>query len=389
MSQQPILTRAFVLAACAALMLNLANFLLVHFPGLLQQLGAEESQIGRIMAMQALGAILAWPFVGRVMDSHGRRVVIVAGCVLYVVAIALYLSITSLGPMVYFVRFLDGVASTMWYAALFTLGADLVPASRRTEGLAIFGAAGLITIGLGAQFGDAILTYAGYRALFLGSLGCAVVGLLLSLTLRDVSNARASASGRPARGLFAAATQSNLQPIWYAAFAFFVAMGGLFFFLKTFVATVNVGSVGGFFTAYAAIALALRLFLGWLPDRVGTRNMLGIAMTSYALGFIVLAFAHTPLQILVAGLLCGAGHGYTYPVLFSLVVERAALHERGAAMAFYTAVDWLGLLVAGPAIGFTIVLTGYAVAFASVAAVLVIGVASFLSLDRSVRKLTG
>jgi predicted MFS family arabinose efflux permease len=180
--------------------------------------------------------------------------------VLYVVAIALYLSITSLGPMVYVVRFLDGVASTMWYAALFTLGADLVPASRRTEGLAIFGAAGLITIGLGAQFGDAILTYAGYRAVFLGSLGCAVVGLLLSLTLRDVSNARASASGRPARGLFAAATQSNLQPIWYAAFVFFVAMGGLFFFLKTFVA-INVGSVGGFFTAYA-IALALRLFLG-------------------------------------------------------------------------------------------------------------------------------
>jgi MFS family permease len=301
---------------------------------------------------------------------------------LFVVVIALYLCVSSLGPFVYLVRVVDGVAATMWYAALFTHGADLVPAARRTEGLAIFGASGLITIGLGAVFGDAILAYASYQALFVGALGCAVFGLLLCLRLRDVGFG-ASEAGRPSRGIFAAAAQANLLPVWCAAFAFFVSLGALFFFLKTFIATANIGSVGGFFGVYAAIAIALRLFAGWLPDRLGTRRMLGIAMASGALGFIVLAFAQTSAQVLVAGLLCGIGHGYTYPVLFSLVVARAGLRERGAAMAFYIAVDWLGYLVAGPVVGYAIEFAGYDVSFVGIAAAIAAGIVLFYRLDRT------
>ena len=378
---QPLITRAFVLAAFATLALNLSNFLFIHFPGYLQRLGAEEGEIGRIMATQPLGAILAWPLAGRAMDIYGRRIVILAGCSLFVGVIVLYLYITSLGPFVYAVRLLDGVAATMWYAALFTHAADLVPVQRRTEGLAIFGASGLVTIGLGAQFGDVILAYANYRALFLGALGFAVLGLALCWVLRDVPLTYGD-GGRPSRGVFAAAAQPNLLPVWSAAFAFFVSLGALFFFLKTFIATADVGSVGGFFTAYAVIAVALRVFVGWLPDRLGTRRMLGIAMLCYLLGFLVLSFARTPMHVLAAGLLCGAGHGYTYPVLFSLVVERAALRERGAAMAFYTAVDWLGLLVAGPVVGYVIQLGGYSVAFMGIALTLGVGIGLFYRLDR-------
>src|SRR5205814_10217263 len=153
----PLFTRLFVLAAVANLMLSLAGFLFVHLPGFLQQLGAGEAQIGRIMGAQAIGSVLAWPLVGHVMDARGRRVVILTGASLFVAVIVLYLYVDSLGPFVYLVRMLDGAAHTMWYTALFTYAADLVPVQRRTEGLAIFGVSGLVTIGLGAQFGDAIL----------------------------------------------------------------------------------------------------------------------------------------------------------------------------------------------------------------------------------------
>ncbi len=373
--KQPLFTRAFVLAAFATLMLSLAGFLFVHLPGFLQQLGAGEAEIGRIMAAQALGAVIAWPLVGRLMDARGRRVVILGGCVLFIVTITLYLFIDSLGPFAYVVRLLDGVAHTMWYTALFTYGADLVPAQRRTHGLAIFGTAGLITIGLGAQLGDVILAYANYRELFFGALGFAVIGLIMCLPLRDVLITHGDAS-LPSRGIFAAATQWNLLPMWCASVAFFVSLQGLFAFLKTFVSTVNIGSVG---------AVALRVFLGWIPDRLGTRRMLGIAMSFYALGFTVLSAAQTPAHVLVAGLLCGTGHSYTYPVLFSLVVERAEPRERGSAMAFYTMIDWLGLLIAGPLFGYVIELAGYDVAFVSLALLLASGLGLFYGIDRPKR----
>ena len=377
----PLLTRAFVLAALANAMLNLAGFLFVHLPGFLQQLGAGEAQIGRIMAAQALGAILAWPLVGRVMDARGRRAVILAGAALFVTVVGLYLSIHTLGPRVYGVRLLDGVAAMMWYTGLFTYAADLVPAQRRIEGLAVFGVSGLISIGLGAQAGEVILAYATYRELFLGALGFAVLGLILCLALYDVRPVHGE-HGVPPRSILATAAQLDLLPIWLVAFTFFIGVLALFSFMKTFVITTGIGSVGSFFSAYAAVAVSLRISLGWLPDRLGARRMLGVAMPCYASGFVVLSLAHTPSHVLAAGVLCGAGHGYTFPVLFSLVVARARPHERGAATAFFTALDWLGLLLAGPVVGYAIERTGYARSFMGLALLLAMGIIVFYGLDR-------
>jgi MFS family permease len=130
------------------------------------------------------------------------------------------------------------------------------------------------------------------------------------------------------------------------------------------------------------MAVSLRIFLGWLPDRLGARRMLGIAMPCYASGFVVLSLAHTPWHILAAGLLCGAGHGYTFPVLLSLVVARAHPHERGAATAFFSALDWLGLLLAGPVVGYLIERTGYGRSFMGLALLLAVGMGAFYGLDR-------
>jgi MFS family permease len=118
----PLFTRTFVIAALANAALSLAGFLFVHLPGFLQQLGAGEARIGRIMAAQALGAILAWPVVGHVMDARGRRMVILAGVALFVTVIAMYLSIDALGPLVYAVRLLDGVSAMMACRVLFPWG---------------------------------------------------------------------------------------------------------------------------------------------------------------------------------------------------------------------------------------------------------------------------
>jgi MFS family permease len=140
--------------------------------------------------------------------------------------------------------------------------------------------------------------------------------------------------------------------------------------------------VATFFGAYAAIAAGLRIGAGWLPDRLGTRRMLGLALSAYAAGFLVLSGADNTAAVVAAGLLCGAGHGYTFPTLFSLVVERARPEERGAAAAFFTSLDWLALLVAGPVVGYAIERTGYGSTFFGLAIFLVVGLGAFYALDR-------
>ena len=109
--------------------------------------------------------------------------------------------------------------------------------------------------------------------------------------------------------------------------------------------------------------------------------MVGIAMSCYACGFFVLALAHTPAYVLAAGLLLGAGHGYTFPVLLSLVVTRSATQERGAATAFFMALDWISLLLAGPMVGYAIERVGYGQSFMGVGLTVATGTGMFYVLD--------
>jgi MFS family permease len=284
---------------------------------------------------------------------------------------------------VYAVRVIEGVSATMLYVALFTYAADLVPPARRTQGLAVFGASGLLPMGVSGVLGDVILAAASYRTIFLTALAFGVLGLLAGWLLEEPAAPLARApvpSARPAR---AALLKRDLLPIWIASFAFFFSMAAVLTFLKTYVLSVGHGSVGGFFSAYAGVALVLRLGLGWIPDRVGLRRMVLPSMASYALGLGLLALARSGEEVLLAGLLCGIGHSYAYPVFFSLVVARANPGERGSAMAIYASVDWGAILISGPLLGLAIERGGYSAAFGALCAVLALGTVAFYALDRA------
>jgi MFS family permease len=375
-----LFTRPFALAWLANLAINVGSCFSLHIPGFLHELGAGEAEIGRIMAANALSAFVAGPVCGRVMDRRGRTLVMRAGGVLYVIATTLYLAVSTLGPLVYVARMLEGVAGTLLYAALFTYAADVVPSQRRTHGLALFGASGLAPMALSGELGDVLLALAGYRAMFATALGFAALGLLLCLPLRDVA-VHPGAAAAPA-GPRAALAQRDLWPVWAAAFAFFFCLASLVTFFKTFVLATGYASVGTFFSVYVAVALVLRSVLGGIPDRVGLRRMVLPALASLACGMLLLARAHGAASVLWAAALCGAGHGYAYPVLFSLVIARARPEQRGSAMSVYASVDWGGFLLAGPAMGFAIERVGYSAAYASLAGLLALGCALFYLLDR-------
>ena len=185
MAREPLLTRPFVLCSVANFAQGLAFNLFLHFPGFLKELGAGEVQIGLIAGLTAVASIAARPPLGRSMDLRGRRGVILLGNALNVAVCALYLTVTAIGPWIYVVRILHGLAEAMLFTSLFTYAADCVPASRRTEGLALFGVSGMLPISFSGLLGDAVLARSGYSELFLAALGFAALALLFSLPLRD------------------------------------------------------------------------------------------------------------------------------------------------------------------------------------------------------------
>jgi MFS family permease len=163
---------------------------------------------------------------------------------------------------------------------------------------------------------------------------------------------------------------------------FGLVLTGVFVFVKRFVMETQVATVGTFFSAYTGAAILVRLAGGRLPDRVGPKRVLLPALATLVAGFGCLAAAETATEVLAAGVLCGLGHGFIYPVLSSLVVARASESGRGAAISIHTALPDVGGLLGAPLLGWLIETRGFSVMFASAGAMLTLGSLLFVGWDR-------
>jgi MFS family permease len=378
-AEERLWTGPFVLCFVTNLWQGTAFNLFLHLPGYLHDLGANDVKIGLISSLTALAAVALRPPVGRAMDRLGRKPVIRWGGALHALATALYLAVDRIGPLLYGVRVLHGVAEALLFSALFAYAADRVPARRRTEGLALFGVSGMLPISLGGWIGDGLLPRHGFAALFALATALAAASFLLSLALPE--SRRPTPEASVSVGTRAALRQRDLGPLWVLGTVFSIALTAFFVFIKRFVDETGIGSVGLFFSAYTGAALALRLFLGWLPDRVGPKRVLAPALAGLAAGFFVMTFAASERSLVLAGLLCGFGHGFTFPILFGLVVTRTPESNRGTTLALFTALFDLGVLVGGPIFGFVIERLGFAAMFAAAGFAIALATALFFAWD--------
>jgi len=376
-----LVTRPFVLCSAANFLQALAFNFYLHLPGFLHELGAGEVQIGVLSAVTAVAAIAVRPPLGRAMDLRGRRPLVWAAGALNVGVCLLYLTIDSLGPWVYAVRVVHGLAEATLFTVLFTIAADWVPASRRTEGLALYSATGMLPISLGGVLGDAILARGSYEALFLASSAAAGASFLCSLPLEEHPRPPLRAGER--RGRFAAVlAQRELAPLWFLGTVFGIVLTGVFVFVKRFAMETQVASVGAFFTAYTGAAISVRVVGGRLPDRVGPKRVLLPALATLVGGLAFLAIARSAREVLAAGVLCGVGHGFTYPILSSLAVSRARELDRGTAIAILTSLPDVGALVGAPLLGWILERGGFGAMFGAAAAMFALGSAVFVGWDR-------
>ncbi len=380
MGRDPILSRQFAFCFLGSFLQSLAFNLFLHLPGFIKELGAREVEIGLIFSVTAVAAIAVRPSIGRVMDRRGRRPVILLGGLLNTMVCGLYLTISEIGVWIVVVRVIHGLSEAMLFSAFFTYAADIVPARRRTEGIALFGVSGILPIALGGVLGDWILAQAGYDEMFRVAVVLAAASVLVSFPMAE-SYVR-PVDGETPRGFGAAVVQPSLLPLWFLGAVFATALASAFTFMKTFVMETGIGSMGLFFSAYAFAAVVLRIFFAWIPDRVGPKRALFPALGCLCLGFFALALATDAKDLAIAGILCGLGHGFTFPIVSGMVVTRAREEERGAAMSVFTALFDAGVLVGGPAFGAVIGVWGYSTMFACAGGVVALGAVVFGFWDR-------
>ncbi|MCO4774165.1 MAG: MFS transporter [Deltaproteobacteria bacterium] len=383
MTQPPIVTPAFVRLWVAHFLQALGFSSMLLLPLYLDHLGASRAEIGAAMAAASFGGLAARPAVGWALDTLGRKPVLFAGTLVLFAGMASVGLIDRMGPLVFVMRILVGLGTGTLFTGYFTLAADLVPASRRTEGIALFGISGLAPLMVN-PLRDLLALPPEDLRWFLPVVGCFILASLLFLP--GVPEGPRSADARAGFDWGAARKalqRRSLIPVWSATIVF-AAMVSVFMSFVTVAAEARqIPAPAAVWAAYSGGAVAVRLVGASLPDRLGTFRVGAAALLCYSVGIALAGGAQTTTAFLVAGVLGGIGHGYCFPVLTGQVVTRSPLVLRGVAMAAFTGLWEIARLACAPGFGALADAVGDGAMLQTAGACGAVGVGVWWALERS------
>lgn len=346
-----LVTRDFVLLTIAHLLQALGYATLILLPLYLGHLQASRTEIGVIMAMGSVGGLAFRPVVGWALDRVGRKPTLIAGTLVLAVAMGLIFFVRDLGPLIYIDRLLVGIGAGTLFTGYFAFAADIIPESRRTEGIALFGISGLLPLAINPFVQDFGIEPPDLVWFFpiIGIVIFLSLPFLLPLPEPPVTRTTAPFS---LREVLDALRRKPLLPVWFATIVFAALVGSFMAFSTVTAEAKGVARPAALWFTYACGAIGVRAFGARIPDRVGTHNIVAPALACYGGAMLVTGMATGLWGFLLGGLLAGLGHGYCFPVLTSQVVSRAPERVRGAALSMFTAL-WSGAgLAATPVLGF-------------------------------------
>ncbi len=354
--QTRLLTRPFVIVTGTALVFFIYIGMLIPIVPLFIEgpLGRGEFGIGLTIASFAVAAIIARPLLGRLADRYGRRVLLVGGATLAGLAGIASSQVTEFWQLL-LMRSVMGIGEAAVFVGAATLIADLSPRDRRAEGASYFSVAVFGGIGIGPIIGEFVLDDTRFERAFviagMFALLAAVVALFAPArvapldAVEDTIASAASASGRRRIMHPAAVMPGVVLASGVAAFSTFGA------FIPEYSREVGLATSGGLFAAYSLTSVLVRIFGATLPERLGPRRAVTIALGTLGIGLSVLTIVPTVAALWVASVFVGIGMAFNYPSLLALTVNRASDSDRAWAISSFTMFFEVGSVFGGLFIG--------------------------------------
>lgn len=330
---ETLFSKNFVLTSLSTFTLFTSfYFLLITLPIYIEKIGGTESEIGLVLGVFTISAVLLRPFIGKEVDRRGRKIILISGIVVFFISMLLYdytKNVTSL----LLLRVLHGIGWGAATTAATTLIADIAPPKRRGEAMGVFGMASNVAMAIGPALSMILLLKYDFPILFSISAGISFISLLLVLPISETMVVH------PKTPLF------SREALFPSALMFMISLtyGSIVSFLSLFAQKQGIVNPGIFFTVFAVTLILVRALAGKLSDIKGRKFVIIPGMILIAAGLGILSTAHSLDRFLVSALLYGLGFGLVHPSLMAYLVDMVSDYGRGAAMGTFTAAFDLGI----------------------------------------------
>ncbi|VDG96873.1 major facilitator superfamily transporter [Lysinibacillus sphaericus] len=311
--KQNLWTKDFIFISIINFFIMIVMYMLIVTiaPFAVEEYGASASMAGLVSGIFIIGTLSARIVTGRVIESIGSRRILLIGMVISVVAIALYFTAHSL-PVLLLVRFIHGIGLGIASTATGTMVAQIIPPSRRGEGIGYFSLSTVLATAIGPFFGIYLSQHADFTWIFAFSLILSIIGLGMFFFVEKRPEEAPHEISEPEdapKGL-ANYIEKSAIPIAVITLLAGIAYSGVLSFLSFYAKEANlVDTASFFFLVYAVAILVSRPFSGKLLDRKGGTFVVVPSLILFAGGLLLLSQTHTGIILLIAGAIIGLGFG--------------------------------------------------------------------------------
>ena len=363
-----LITPPFVAVALATLAYFVAEGVLIPAVPLYVErgLGGNSVAVGWVVGIFAASALLLRPWAGRLSDRRGRRLVMVTGAGLVLVAVAGYLVSRSVAALL-LVRLVNGAGEAFFFVGAAAAVSDLAPPDRRGEAMSFFSLSLYLGIGVGPLIGEALVDGSDFTAAWIAAGAITLVTAVLSLVVPETRSKEVRDAG-PGRLIH----PGGLLP-GTVLLASILGMAGFFAFVPLYAPRIGLAGSRMVFVLFSAIVVAFRLFGARIPDRLGVGRTSRVALALSALGLATVAAWGTPAGLVAGTSVFALGIAFATPALMAMAVNGVPATERGSVMGTFTAFIDLGFGLGPVLLGLVVHAAGFRASFATGAAIAAVG----------------
>ncbi|NMD69949.1 MFS transporter [Bacillus sp. DNRA2] len=350
MNTSSLWTKDFLLISIANFFLFLAFYiLLVTLPVYaIDHLQSENTEAGLLTSVFLISAIIIRPFAGYWLERFGKKIILVVALCFFALPTFFYFGPDSIiGLLV--IRLIHGIGFGMSTTATGAIVADLLPNSRRGEGMGYFVLSTTIAMVVGPFIGITAINQWSTTILFSICIFAALLALLLGLGVKlpELTTQQANITFQW-KDLF----EPSALPISLLGGLLGLVYASILSFVSVYANEIGLIEVSSyFFVVYAVVLLLSRPFTGRIFDLYGENWIIYPALLCFAAGMYVLGIVNSSHIFMFAAALIGLGWGTASPSFQTIAVQYAAPTRRGTATATYLSVFDFGIGVGSYVIG--------------------------------------
>lgn len=342
-------SRNFILACVSNFLMAFAFYLIgTTMPFYVtEHFHTSESQTGLVLASYIIATLLIRPFSGYIVDGFSRKKVYIIAYLFFIFVYFGYMVASTLTLFV-LARMFHGLTWGVITTSSSTVAIDVIPSSRRGEGIGFFGLMSTLAMSAGPFLGLYLYDNYDFNYNFYATILFGCIGLLFASLIRLPKR---ECVERPPLSFDRFLLKPTI-PIGINLLFIAIGYGALFTYAAKFGKQIGIENTGLFFL-FTALGMTLtRLFAGRLIDKGYLKQMLFASIFIIALGYTAFGFAQEIIMFLVSAFTIGFGFGTATPTFQTMFVNMAKSDQRGTANStFFTFYD-LG-------IGFGMIISGY------------------------------